>query len=301
MEMRSTPGKVTLRFFHRESIGYLFVAPALIYLGTLILYPVVYNIWLSFHKSRYGTTAFVGIQNFINVVNARGFGQVMLNTIVWTVGNMFIMYVLALIAATILRSIPRGRTIFRTILLLPWVVPGVVGGILWRYMLHSRYGIVNDVLSRLGLIDQPIYWLSNPDTSLLSVMLAYIWKVYPYVMILLMAGLEAIPSHLYDAARVDGANAWRQFRHITLPLLAPVTRVIVVLMGIWTFNSFDLTYIMTKGGPLYSSEILAMRIYSTAFSDFRFGMASATSVIAFVITLAFASVYTFWSRKREYY
>jgi multiple sugar transport system permease protein len=301
MQTRSILSRIRARFWDREGVGYLFVAPALIYLGTLILYPVVYNIWLSFHKSRYGKTSFIGIQNFIKVITARGFGEVMLNTVVWTVGNMLVMYVLALIAAIILRSIPRGRVIFRTILLLPWVVPGVVAGILWRYMLHSRYGIVNDVLTKLGIIDQPVFWLSNPDTSLLSVMLAYIWKVYPYVMILLMAGLEAIPSHLYDAARVDGAGAWKQFRHITLPLLAPVTRVIVVLMGIWTFNAFDLTFIMTKGGPLYSSEILAMRIYSTAFSDFRFGLASATSVIAFIITLAFASMYTFWSKKREYY
>ncbi|MBC7093602.1 sugar ABC transporter permease [Candidatus Bipolaricaulota bacterium] len=286
-------------FSTRDSMGYLFIAPAMLYLLTLLVYPVLYNFWLSFYKSEYGSSAFVGLQNYIRAVTARGFGQVMLNTVVWTVGNMVVMYVLALLAAVILRNIPRGKVVFRTILLLPWVVPGVVAGILWQFMLHSRFGIVNDLLMKLGFIDKPVFWLANPNTSLLAVMVTYIWKVYPYIMILLMAGLEAVQNELYEAAAVDGANGWQQFRHITLPLLGPVTRVIVILMGIWTFNSFDLTFIMTKGGPLYSSEILAMRIYSTAFSDFRFGLASATSVLAFFITFTFASVYILFTRRQE--
>jgi multiple sugar transport system permease protein len=277
----------------------LFVAPAMLYLATLIVYPVLYNVYLSFFKSSYGQTSFVGLQNYLRVFTSQGFGQVMINTVIWTVVNMAAMYVLAMVAATVLKSITRGRIVFRTILLLPWVVPAAVAGVLWRFMYHVDYGVVNDVLLRLGLIAQPVGWLSNPSTSLLSVMLTYIWKVYPYVMILLMAGLEAIPKHLYEAASIDGASAWKQFRHITLPMLGPVTRVIVILMGIWTFNAFDLTYIMTRGGPLYSSEILAMRIYSTAFSDFRFGRASATSVIAFLLTFGFAVLYTTLSRRRE--
>lgn len=288
------------RPFHvRDGVGYLFVAPGLLYLATLVAYPVLYNVWLSLYKSSYGQRNFVGLQNYVRAIASRGFGEVMLNTLIWTVVNMVVMYLLAMLAATLLRSIPRGRVIFRTILLLPWVVPAAVAGVLWRYMYHVNYGVVNDILLRIGLIAQPVRWLSDPKTSLLSVMVTYIWKVYPYIMILLMAGLEGISHELYEAARIDGANGWRQFRHITLPLLGPVTRVIVILMGIWTFNAFDLTYIMTRGGPLYSSEILAMRIYSTAFSDFRFGLASATSVLAFLMTFSFAAGYMFWTRRKE--
>jgi len=271
----------------------------MLYLATLILYPVLYNIYLSFFKSTYGQTQFVGFANYLRIFASQGFHQVMINTVIWTVVNMAAMYVLAMIVATVLKSISRGRIVFRTILLLPWVVPAAVAGVLWRFMYHVDYGVVNDVLLRLGFIAQPIGWLSDPRTSLISVMLTYIWKVYPYVMILLMAGLETIPSHLYEAASLDGASGWKQFRHITLPMLGPVTRVIVILMGIWTFNAFDLTYIMTRGGPLYSSEILAMRIYSTAFSDFRFGRASAMSVIAFLLTFGFAVLYTMFSKRRE--
>lgn len=283
----------------RDGVGYLFVAPAMLYLATLIVYPIIYNIYLSFFKSSYGQTQFVGFRNYLRVFTSQGFGQVMINTVIWTLVNMAAMYVLAMIAATVLKSISRGRVVFRTILLLPWVVPAAVAGVLWRFMYHVDYGVVNDVLLRLGFIAQPIGWLSDPRTSLLSVMLTYIWKVYPYVMILLMAGLETIPRQLYEAASIDGASGWKQFTHITLPMLGPVTRVIVILMGIWTFNAFDLTYIMTRGGPLYSSEVLAMRIYSTAFSDFRFGRASATAVIAFFLTFGFAVLYTTLSRRRE--
>lgn len=288
------------RLIHnKDSIGYLFVAPGLIYLATLLLYPIIYNVWLSLFRSSYGTRTFVGLQNYARVITSRGFGQVMLNTLIWTAVNMLVMYLLAILAATLLQSIKRGKVVFRTILLLPWVVPAAVAGVLWRFMLHVNYGVINDILLRIGLITQPIGWLSNPHTSLASVMVTYIWKVYPYVMILLMAGLEAIPKHLYEAARIDGATGWEQFRHVTLPLLAPITRVVVVLMGIWTFNAFDLTYIMTRGGPLYSSEVLAMRIYTTAFTDFRFGLASATSVLAFLMTFAFAGLYTAWTKRRE--
>jgi multiple sugar transport system permease protein len=292
-------GVLQRRSIRDSSIGYLFIAPAMLYLLTLLVYPVLYNIWMSLFKTGYGSSAYVGLGNYLRVITSRGFGQVMLNTVLWTVGNMTIMFGLALLAALVLRTIPRGKTFFRAILLLPWVVPGVVAGILWRYMLHSSYGVVNDVLLRLDLIHTPVLWLADPHTSLAAVMVTYIWKVYPYIMILLMAGLEAIPGELYEAATVDGASAWHQFRHITLPLLRPVTRVIVILMGIWTFNSFDLTFIMTKGGPLYSSEILAMRIYTTAFSDFRFGLASAASVISFVITATFAVGYMWFTRRQE--
>ncbi len=281
-------------------MGYLFVAPALLFILSMMIYPVVYNIWTSLFRTTYGISTYVGWDNYVRVVTSRGFGQVLLNTVIWTVGNMSVMYALGLVAALLLRAIPRGKLVFRTILLLPWVVPAVVTGIMFRYMLHTRYGIINDILVNIGVIQAPVNWLGTTSTSLVSVMVTYIWKVYPYIMILLMAGLESIPSQLYEAARIDGANAWKQFRHITLPMLRPVTRVIVILMGIWTFNAFDLTYIMTRGGPLYSSEVLAMRIYTTAFADFRFGLASATGVLAAVITFLFATVYTWWSHRKEW-
>ena len=284
--MRVDFGKGFRRFFSRDGLGYLFIAPVVLYLATFLAYPVVYNFVLSFFKSSYGTITPVGLGNYYRLIVSRGFGQVMLNTVIWTAGNMTIMYALALIAAVILRTIPRGRVVFRVILLLPWVIPGIVAGILWRYMLHPHYGVVNDFLLKLGFIRSPVLWLADPHTSLASVMLAYIWKVYPYIMVLLMAGLEGIPNEIYEAASVDGATAWQQFRHVTLPLLGPVTRAIMIIMGVWTFNSFDLTYIMTKGGPLHASEVIVYSIYHTAFERHRMGYAAAQAYVLFAFILA---------------
>jgi len=280
------------------NLGYLFIAPAMIYLFLLIAYPIAYNIFLSFFKSSYGAQVFVGFKNYLEVFTSRGFFTVMKNTVIWTAVNMTVMFVIAMIVALILDKKPRGATFFTVVLLLPWVIPGVVAGILWRYMLQPRFGIINDILIKMGIIHSYINWLGSLRTSLGSVIVTYIWKVYPYIMILIMAGLKGIPQELYEAAMLDGAGSWQKFIYITLPQLSGVIQAIVIIMGIWTFNSFDLTYIMTKGGPLYSSEILAMRIYNFGFSDFRLGLAATASVIAFTITFIFAALYIMFIQRK---
>ena len=271
--------------------GYLFVLPPLIVLFALIGYPVIYNIYLSFFQSGYGVHRFIGLQNYVQAFTAPGFSTIALNTLVWTAANMAIMLVLGLIAALSLNRHLRGKTAIQVLLLIPWVVPFVVTGVTWSFLFHPRWGAINDILIRLRLVSERVLWLEKPSTSLLSVMIAYIWKVYPYVMVLLLAGLKSIPEELYDAAEVDGADGLKRIWYITLPMLRNIMSTIILVVGIWTFNTFDLIYVMTGGGPIYSSETIAMRIYKLAFSDFRFGLSSATSMIASVILILFSIFY----------
>jgi multiple sugar transport system permease protein len=271
--------------------GYFFVLPPLIVLFALIGYPVIYNIYLSFFQSGYGIHKFIGLQNYVKAFTAPGFGTIALNTLIWTVMNMVIMLVLGMVTALSLNRDLRGKTGIQVLLLIPWVVPFVVTGVTWSFLFHPRWGAINDILIRLKLTSERILWLEKPNTSLMSVMIAYIWKVYPYVMVLLLAGLKSIPEELYDAAEVDGAAGLKKIWYVTLPMLRNIMSTIILVVGIWTFNTFDLIYVMTGGGPIYSSETIAMRIYKLAFSDFRFGLSSATSMIASVILILFSIFY----------
>lgn len=271
--------------------AYLFILPPLAVLFILIGYPVIYNIYLSFFQSGYGVHKFVGLANYVQAFRSPGFGKILLNTFIWTAGIMAIMLVLGMSAALSLNRELRGKTAIQVLLLIPWVVPFVVTGVMWTFLFQPRWGAVNDILLRLNLISERILWLEKPNTALMSVMIAYVWKVYPYVMVLLIAGIKSIPEEVYDAAEVDGANGLRRLLYITLPMLRSILSTIVLVVGIWTFNAFDLIYVMTGGGPIYSSETIAMRIYKLAFMDFRFGLSSATSMIASIILILLCIIY----------
>ncbi len=271
--------------------AYLFIAPPLAVLFILIGYPVIYNIYLSFFQSGYGVHRFVGLSNYVQAFKSAGFGTILLNTLIWTVGNMAVMLILGLFAALSLNRELRGKTAIQVLLLIPWVVPFVVTGVMWTFLFQPRWGAINDILLRLNIISERILWLEKPNTALMSTMIAYVWKVYPYVMVLLLAGMKSIPEEVYDAAEVDGANGLRRLVHITLPMLRSILSTIMLVVGIWTFNAFDLIYVMTGGGPIYSSETIAMRIYKLAFMDFRFGLSSATSMIASVILVVLCIIY----------
>jgi multiple sugar transport system permease protein len=260
--------------------GYAFVLPAFFVLFALTGYPVIYNMILSLFKTGYGEQTFVGLNNYLKAFTSIGFAEVVKNTLIWTVVNMGIMMILGMSAALAINRNVRGKTTFQAILLIPWVIPFVVSGIMWAFLFHPRWGAINDILLRLKLVSEPLLILGQPQTALFGVMLAYIWKVYPFVTVLILAGLKAIPEVLYDAASIDGADGFKSFRYVTLPALRTILSTIILVVGIWTFNTFDLIYVMTGGGPIYASETVAMRIYKFAFSDFRFGLSAATSLIA---------------------
>ena len=289
----------TSRFFSRSSVqGYAFVLPAFIVLFALTGYPVIYNMVLSLFKIGYGKQTFVGLANYLKAFTSIGFLEVVKNTLIWTVVNMAVMMVLGMAAALAINRNVKGKTTFQAVLLIPWVIPFVVSGIMWAFLFHPRWGAINDILLRLRLIKEPLLILGIPATALFGVMLAYIWKVYPFVTVLILAGLKSIPEVLYDAAAIDGADGLKSFRYVTLPALRTILSTILLVVGIWTFNTFDLIYVMTGGGPIYASETVAMRIYKFAFSDFRFGLSAATSLIASAL-LIIASFFYLRGEERE--
>ncbi len=267
-----------------------FIGPALVIMLGVILYPVVYNLILSFFDFGIGQTGltamrFIGIANFQELLSSRLFWVALKNTLIWTAGNTIIIEVLALIAAIYLNKEIRGQSIYRVALLLPWVIPGVVTGIAWIYMFDVQFGPINDLLKQLGWIREYVSWLGGLGTALVAIMIAYIWKVYPMAMTMLLADLQSIPQELYEAAKVDGVNSWQAFWYVTLPMLKGAIFTTSIFMALTAFNSFDLIYIMTGGGPLDSTTTLGLRVYNLGFRQFEFGSASALATIMFVGTV----------------
>ena len=195
-------------------------------------------------------------------------------------------------AVALLLNLPvPGITVFRVIAILPWTIPDVIAGIMWRWMYDPLYGVVNDVLRRLGVVDQPVTWLGEPSLALLSVAVADIWRGFPFVMLILLAGLQTVPQDLYEAAAIDGAGAWRRFLHITVPGVMPMLVVAVALDTVWQSRRFGLIEAMTQGGPGNLTEILSTFVYRQYFKFFDYEYAAAVAVILAVMLLVITLPY----------
>ena len=268
--------------------------PAALPIFGIILYPVIYNLYLSLFKVGLGGISdrkWIGLQNFKDVLNSKLFWDILGNTGIWVVGITVFIQLIALFSAILLNQKIRGRGIYRGMLLLPWVIPGVVTGILWKYMFDSQFGVVNDILLHLGLIKDYVPWLSQTSTSLIAVMITFIWKLFPLSMIMILGRLQGIPDEIYEAAAVDGVGPFQLFRYIIMPLLKNVMTMTTVFMIILSFNSFDLTYIMTGGGPIHSSEIIGMYIYNLGFTHFNIGGAATTASLVLIMSLGMIFLY----------
>jgi multiple sugar transport system permease protein len=282
-----------LRQIYKHRYEYLYVAPALGVMGLVILYPLIDTILLSFFRTPLDRPerVFVGLANYVELFNHNLFGLVMWNTIYWTIGSTIVAFVIGLGAALLINQKLPGMRIFSGILVIPYVIGHVVASYAWRWLLHSDFGVLNHSLIELGLIDRPIRFLQSPEWVMTSLVIVNIWKTFPFCMIMVLAGLQAIPQDLYKAAKVDGANGIQRFVEITIPQLMPVIMVTTILSIIGNFNSFTIPWVMTGGGPAHQSEIIITWIYNTSFQTLRFGFASAISVVLFLILFAFSFVY----------
>jgi multiple sugar transport system permease protein len=193
----------------------------------------------------------------------------------------------------------RGRGAVRALVLIPWIVPGIVAATTWAWMFHSEFGIINYGLSEAGLISGPVGWLTDPNLVLPALIAVNVWKMFPFVAVMVLAGLQAIPESLYEAARVDGASFLEEVRYITLPQLRPILASITLLLLIWGLNGITIIYAMTKGGPANRSLITPIQIYKQGFEFFRFGEAAALSVLFFVVVLVFVAIYIRAFGRRE--
>lgn len=269
--------------------GFL-VAGALIFLLAFVGYPIVYNLVMSFQEVTIGNMArvarpFAGTVNYEAVLGDPAFPVVLRNTLVFTASCVVAQVAVGFALAILFDQDFPGASWFRGVILAGWILPLLVVGAVFKWLYSTNGGAINEGLIALGIIDQPIYWLSNPNLSLLSVILANIWYGAPFAMILLAAGLAGLPRELYEAAHLDGAGPVQRFRHITLPLMMPTLLAVVVLTTIYTLRAFDLIWSMTGGGPINSSTTLPVWSFIFSFQQFKFGLgaAIATLMFAFVI------------------
>ncbi len=263
---------------------YGFVSPASLTILILVVYPIIYGIYISFFDTNLvNKWKFVGLRYYLQALTDASFLHSLEKTMIFTVAVVAGHFVLGFIFASVLNMNIRFRTIFRGILILPWLFPDVVIAYLFKWILNTQGGIVNELLLHIGLISEPVGWLSTSATAFPCVILVSIWKGYPLVMVQILAGIQTISTDMYEAAEIDGANMWQRFRYITLPALKPILTTILILDTVWVFKQFTMIWLMTSGGPGSTTMVSAIEIYKNAFSYFKYGLASAQSVYILVI------------------
>jgi len=274
---------------------YLYVMPAIVVMLIVIAYPIYYTVDLSFYKTPPGLQlrdrSFVGIENYVAIVTSDVFWRVTVNTVIWTIGSTLIAFVLGFGLALALHRDFAGRGLLRAIFIIPWVISAVAASYIWKWIYHSDFGIIGVTMVQLGLVDRPPNFIDSVHTVLPSLIVVNIWREFPFAMIMLMAGLQTVPEQLLRAAQVDGASAWQRFWHVTFPHLRGVSTVTVLLLAVANFNSFIIPWIMTGGGPSNASHIWITHIYELAFGRQRWGVASAYSVLLFLILMTFGYFY----------
>ncbi|QQO08096.1 carbohydrate ABC transporter permease [Breznakiella homolactica] len=267
--------------------GFLFVLPALILLLVLMVYPLWQTVLFSFSDVSlpYFETKFVGLKHFIATVQRYEFPRIILNTLIWVFGSVLFQFTFAFAVALFLNNNFKGRIIIQTIALLPWAIPSIVAGNTWKWIMQTDFGLLNAMLKQLGLASLARPWLTDPSLALGSVLFATIWQGYPFLMVMLLAGMKAIPQEQYEAAEVDGANAFQRLISITIPNLKNIIVIVVMLQIVYAWNAFDLIFVMTGGGPGGATEILGLFIYRLGLNEFNFSQSSAVSVmlIGFVL------------------
>ncbi len=286
--MRSGIRRLSLRN-SEQLLGVGLLLPTVALIAAVVLYPMISTMWLAFFDESLlrpnDPTEFVGLDNFRRLVTDGDFWKVVVNSIVLTAGAVAGEVVIGMIIALAVNASYRGRGLFRTLNILPWVIPSFVTAFVWIWLLHPQFGPVNAFLQLLHIINEPIAWLSNGTTAMISLISVYVWKGLPWTFLVLLAGLQTIPEDWYEAAKVDGASPWQMFRHITVPALRYVLVIVLVLRTIWTFNSFDMVYLLTGGGPARATLTLPMRVYTAGFREYDIGMSSAIAAVMVVLVV----------------
>ena len=269
----------------QERLGWLLVLPSVLVVCAVAIYPLLESFRLSFTNlrlTRPDAWRYVGFDNYTRLFNDSQFLASLKNTIIFTVSSVALETILGMIVALTIHSAFRGRGLVRTSMLVPWAIPTVVSSLLWQWMFNDRYGAVNAVLKAVGVMDEATNysWISDPTTALAAVVAVDVWKTTPFMALLLLAGLQVIPSDVYEASRVDGASKWQQFWQITLPLLRPALLVALIFRTMASFRVFDMIYVL-KG---YASETMSVAVYThrELINSQRIGFGSAAAVIIFL-------------------
>jgi multiple sugar transport system permease protein len=282
-------------------VGWLLLAPSLVLLGGLVVFPVLYNVWLSlFDKHAFmPVQTFVGLRHYRYFASDPEFWSSFYYGSVYAGVTMVLQLGVGVPAALLLNEAFRGRNLLRGVVLFPYMIPTIVAVILWKWLLNDSYGLVNHLLLRAGVVRTPVAWL-GPDYIMTALIVTSVWQFFPFVVVTYLARLSTIAPELYEAATVDGASAWRRFLHVTLPQTASVLFVIVLLRSIWMFTKFDTVWLLAgEGGVSRYIRTLPVYAYSRSFTYLQAGMGAALAVIMFAMLLAATAVYFRMFRTEE--
>ncbi len=293
------------RFFSAVSRGndrrlaYLFLAPTVVVLLSLSIYPLIYSLSVSFQvESSQGTRWSLG--NFQRLLSDGFFLSAIGHTLIYAISALTLEFLIGLGLALLLNQQIRGRAFFRAALLVPMMLPAVVVGVIWRLMLNPNFGAVNGTLQGVGVDTESLTWTASPGMAMVSVILVDVWQWTPFVFLVLLAGLQAIPQEPYEAALVDGSNNWQTFRYVTLPLLKPAILIVLLLRTMDLLRVFDQIFILTEGGPGFATETVALYIYRTAFRFFDFGYAAAMSFVLLAFTNVISLIYIRFLQRQDF-
>jgi multiple sugar transport system permease protein len=275
----------------RRRAGYAFVAPVALFLAAVIVFPLVHAFWTSLYRVRGLNATFVGVDNYARIFGDTPFWHSLGVSAAFTGSAVVLHLVLGLGLALVVNELRVGRTALRIVFLTPWMVAPAVGATIWLWLLEPQFGVVNYLLRAAGLIVAPVAWLGEPATAFAAVVAVDVWRGVPFVMLLMLAGLQTIPAEQYEAASMDGAGAWQRFRFVTWPNLRYLVVVASTLDIVNTIRHYDIIGVMTAGGPAGATEVLPVLLYNTAFRGNRFGEAAAIGVLLLAIVLAFSLVH----------
>ncbi len=282
--------------------GYLYLVPVGVVLGGTVLFPILKAMHMSLYNHvliKPQEYRYVGLANYVRLLHDDVFWLSLWNSFVWVFGSVSFQFLGGFVGALLLHESFRGRALVRTLTLLPWIIPGVVVALIWEFIYQPNYGLLNDLLARAGWMGERVAWLANPNLAMPAVIFTNIWRGVPFFAIMLLAGLQAIPTELYEAARVDGASVTQRFWHLTVPMLRPIIVVATATRIIWTFNYADLIFVMTSGGPANATQITSTYTLLQAYSNLDFGYAATLSVALLLIMLVFTVFYLRVTRGLE--
>lgn len=275
----------------RDPFPYLLLVPAVLLVGLIAAWPIIETFRLSFtDASMRPTQEYVGMENYTKFFN-RDFWPVIGRTLIWTTLSVSLKLILGLLGAVLLNAAVPGRALFRVLIMPPWVVPIAVGCFMWAWLYNGQFGMISGLGQRFGLLSGPFEFLAYKQAAFISTVVTDVWIGTPLVALYLLAAMQTVPTDLYEAAWTDGASRFYRFRRITLPLLMPSIATMALLSTIWTFNSFDIIWILTEGGPRGATTTMIIDTYRTAISRFRYGEGAARAVMILICLSVLSAVY----------
>ncbi|MCL5771999.1 MAG: sugar ABC transporter permease [Actinobacteria bacterium] len=275
---------------------YLYIMPAVVLVALIVIYPIISNIINSLQTDKRLLTggakpAFVGFSNFISAWNEGLFQVSLKNSLLFTISSVAIAFVFGLIISVLLNRVKRFRVFYRVLIVVPWVISPMVAALSWKFLFNDSFGLINYFFLKIGLINEKIVWLGNFKTAFMALTIANIWRIFPFITIMLLAGLQSVSKDIEEAAEIDGAGLVQKYIHIILPQMKHVIIIVILLQFIWNFNEFTVIQTLTQGGPADSTVVLPVLIHKLGFKYWRAGTASALSLILSLIILILSSLY----------